>query len=108
MVKGSKTSPVVVEGISRLVGIDAEVAYLGGHISGPPSPSKTSRQVEIKGETAGIGAGGGVGEGAGGGVGEGARGGEEVVGAGVGMGGGKQKSTLSPHIQKDNVPTCQL
>jgi len=29
-------------------------------------------------------------------------------GAGVGMGGGKQKSTLSPHIERDNVPACTL
>jgi len=61
--------------------IDAEVAYLGGHISGPPSPLKTSRPVEIEGGTVGTGAGGGVGEGAGGGG--------EMTGAGVGMGGGK-------------------
>ena len=32
----------------------------------------------------------------------------EVVDAGVRMGGGKQKFTLSPHMQKDNVPVCTL
>jgi len=42
---------------------------------------KTSRRVEIEGGTVGTGAGGAVSEGAGGG--------EEVVGAGVDMGGGK-------------------
>jgi len=41
-------------------------------------------------------------------VGKGAGGGEKVASAGVGMGGGKQKFTLSPHIQNDNVPTCTL
>ena len=43
-----------------------------------------------------------------GGVGEGAGGGGEVVGAGVGIGGEKLKSTLAPHMQKDNVPACTL
>jgi len=42
------------------------------------------------------------------GVGTGAGGGGKVAGAGAGMRGGKQKSTLSPHIQKDNVPACTL
>jgi len=83
---------VVAEGIPRLVGIEAEVSYLEGHISGSPSPSKTSRLVETEGGIAGVDAGEGV----------------EVAGAGVGRGGGKQKSTLSPHIQKDNVPACML
>ena len=69
---------MVAEGIPRLVEIEAEVSYLEGHISGPPSPSKTSRLVEIKGGITVAGAGGGVGEGAGGD--------EEVVSAGVGMG----------------------
>ena len=46
--------------------------------------------------------------GTGGSVGEGAGGGSEVVGAGVGIGGGKLKSTLAPHMQKDNVPACTL
>ena len=31
-----------------------------------------------------------------------------MVGARVGMGGGKQKYILFPHIQKDNVPACTL
>jgi len=34
----------------------------------------------------------------------GAAGGGEVTGAGDGVGGGQQKSTLSPHIWKDMVP----
>jgi len=44
----------------------------------------------------------------GGATGTGTRGGGEVAGAGIGMEGGKQKSTISPHIQKDNVPTYTL
>jgi len=44
----------------------------------------------------------------GGAAGTGAGGGGEVVGARVGMGGGKQKSTFSSHIQKDNVPAYTL
>ena len=42
------------------------------------------------------------------GVGEGAGGGGEVVGARVGIGGGKLKSALAPHMQKDNMPACTL
>jgi len=44
----------------------------------------------------------------GGATGAGAGGGGEVTGAGAGMGGRKQKSTLFPHIQKDNVLACTL
>jgi len=76
--------------IPRLVGIGTESSYLVGHMSGPPSLSKTSMPVKIAGGTTGTGAGGGRG----------------VVGAGESMGGGKQKSTLSPHIRKNNVPAC--
>jgi len=44
----------------------------------------------------------------GGAIDKGAGGGGKVACARVGMGGGKQKFTLSPHIQKDNVPACTL
>jgi len=79
---GSTTSSVETEVIPRLVGIGIGSSYLGDHMSGPPSPSKISMLVKTARGAAGRGAGGGG----------------EVVGAGEGMGGRKQKSTLSPHI----------
>jgi len=83
---------VAAEGIPKLVGIGAEVAYLVGHMVGPRSPSNTLMLMKSLG----------------GAVGKGAGGGGKVAGAGVGMGGGKHKSSLSPHIQKDNMAACTL
>jgi len=59
-------------------------------MKGPPSPSKTSMLVKTSGGTTATGA----------------TGGGEGVGAEDGMGGGKQKSTIFPHIRKDRVPAC--
>ena len=58
---------------------------------GPPSPSKTSMLAETSGGATGTGVGGG----------------EEVAGAEEGIGRGKQKSILSPHIRKDKVPATR-
>jgi len=65
-----------------VVGIGAEVSYLEGCRAGPLSPSKTAVLMKVVGGSAGKVVGGGG----------------KVAGAGIGMGGGKQKSALSPHI----------
>ena len=57
-------------------------------MSGHPSPSKTSMLAKTSGGAIGTGAGGGG----------------ELASAEEGMGGGKQKFTLSPHIRKEKVP----
>ena len=56
---GSTTSSVGTEVIPRLVGIDIGSSYLAGHMSSPPSPSKTSMLVKTSGGATGTGAGGG-------------------------------------------------
>ena len=63
-----------------------------GHIRSPPSLSKTLILETTSGGPVGIGCVGGV----------------EVIGAEDGMGGEKQKSTLSPHIWKDMVLAYML
>jgi len=63
-----------------------------GHMQGPPSPTP-SKTLMLATTSAGT-------------TGTGAAGGGEVADAEDGMGGGKQKSTISPHIRKDIVPTC--
>jgi len=78
--------------ITKLVGISRGASYFVDYIQGPPSPSKTLILETTLGRTVCIGTAGGG----------------ELIGAEDGMGGGEQKSTLSPHIWKDMVPACML
>jgi len=82
------TSLIQTEVIPKLIRIGRGSPYTMGHMQGLPSPSKTSMLAKTSGGTAGTDA----------------TGGREVTGAKDGISGGKQKSTLSPHIRKEIVP----
>ena len=86
---GCTTSPIQAKVIPRLVGIDTVISEGFGYcIREPPSPLNTMISGLVAGGTVCMGT----------------IGGEKIVVSRGGVGGGKQKSTLSPHNWKDIVP----